>query len=145
MTRAVLPVTILGGNRVPFARSNSCYAQAFNQDMLTATLDGLIARFGLASRHRLAAAYRRGFFDDLITPYLRLRRDKDLRPGPSGKKLATLKAWADADYCKRELSLETPPRAVDQTMLDMTGSSLAVGHPSCAIGGQGIAAPLRSS
>ena len=38
---------IVGGNRIPFARSNSAYAQAANQDMLTATLDGLIARFGL--------------------------------------------------------------------------------------------------
>src|ERR1044071_9877050 len=38
---------IVGGNRIPFARSNSRYAQASNQDMLTAALDGLIARFGL--------------------------------------------------------------------------------------------------
>ncbi|SFL77693.1 acetyl-CoA C-acetyltransferase [Geodermatophilus ruber] len=38
---------IVGGNRIPFARSNSSYAQASNQDMLTATLDGLVARFGL--------------------------------------------------------------------------------------------------
>src|SRR3954471_20957668 len=38
---------IVGGNRIPFARSNSRYAQASNQDMLTATLDGLVARFGL--------------------------------------------------------------------------------------------------
>ncbi|MEV1288397.1 acetyl-CoA C-acetyltransferase [Micromonospora sp. NPDC049679] len=41
-------VAILGGNRIPFARSNSRYAAASNQDMLTAALDGLIARFGLA-------------------------------------------------------------------------------------------------
>jgi acetyl-CoA C-acetyltransferase len=39
---------ILGGNRIPFARSGGPYATASNQDMLTATLDGLIARFGLA-------------------------------------------------------------------------------------------------
>jgi acetyl-CoA C-acetyltransferase len=39
---------VLGGNRIPFARSNSVYAQASNQDMLTAALDGLAARFGLA-------------------------------------------------------------------------------------------------
>jgi acetyl-CoA C-acetyltransferase len=39
---------IVGGNRIPFARSNSRYAQASNQDMLTAALDGLVARFGLA-------------------------------------------------------------------------------------------------
>jgi acetyl-CoA C-acetyltransferase len=38
---------IVGGNRIPFARSNSAYAQASDQDMLTATLDGLVARFGL--------------------------------------------------------------------------------------------------
>jgi len=38
---------ILGGNRIPFARSNGRYAQAGNQDMLTATLDGLAARFNL--------------------------------------------------------------------------------------------------
>jgi acetyl-CoA C-acetyltransferase len=41
---------IVGGNRIPFARSNSAYAQASNQDMLTATLDGLVARFGLQGR-----------------------------------------------------------------------------------------------
>src|ERR1700710_1507507 len=41
---------IVGGNRIPFARSNSKYAQASNQDMLTATLDGLIARFGLQGK-----------------------------------------------------------------------------------------------
>src|SRR5215216_2616518 len=38
---------ILGGNRIPFARSGGAYAEASNQDMLTATLDGLVARFGL--------------------------------------------------------------------------------------------------
>jgi acetyl-CoA C-acetyltransferase len=41
---------VVGGNRIPFARSNSRYAQASNQDMLTATLDGLVARFGLQGR-----------------------------------------------------------------------------------------------
>jgi acetyl-CoA C-acetyltransferase len=42
------PAAILGGNRIPFARSNGPYAQASNQDMFTAALDGLVARFGLA-------------------------------------------------------------------------------------------------
>jgi acetyl-CoA C-acetyltransferase len=40
-------IAILGGNRIPFARSNGPYAHASNQDMLTTTLDGLVARFGL--------------------------------------------------------------------------------------------------
>ncbi|HEV7206963.1 MAG TPA: acetyl-CoA C-acetyltransferase [Jatrophihabitans sp.] len=38
---------IVGGNRIPFARSNGPYAHASNQDMLTAAIDGLVARFGL--------------------------------------------------------------------------------------------------
>jgi acetyl-CoA C-acetyltransferase len=41
-------VAVLGGNRIPFARANGPYALASNQDMLTAALDGLVARFGLA-------------------------------------------------------------------------------------------------
>jgi acetyl-CoA C-acetyltransferase len=41
------PAAIVGGNRIPFARSNGPYAHASNQDMLTSTLDGLVARFGL--------------------------------------------------------------------------------------------------
>jgi acetyl-CoA C-acetyltransferase len=40
-------VAIVGGNRIPFARSNSVYSRASNQDMLTAALDGLVDRFGL--------------------------------------------------------------------------------------------------
>ena len=40
-------VAILGGNRIPFARSNKEYANASNQDMLTAAIDGLVARYGL--------------------------------------------------------------------------------------------------
>ena len=40
-------VAVLGGNRIPFARSNSVYADASNQDMLTAAIDGLVVRFGL--------------------------------------------------------------------------------------------------
>jgi acetyl-CoA C-acetyltransferase len=41
------PAAIIGGNRIPFARSNGSYAEASNQDMLTQALDGLVARFGL--------------------------------------------------------------------------------------------------
>ncbi|MFC7376040.1 MULTISPECIES: acetyl-CoA C-acetyltransferase [unclassified Brachybacterium] len=38
---------ILGGNRIPFARAGGAYAGISNQDLLTATLEGLVARFGL--------------------------------------------------------------------------------------------------
>jgi acetyl-CoA C-acetyltransferase len=39
---------VIGGNRIPFARSNGPYQEASNQDMLTSALDGLIARHGIA-------------------------------------------------------------------------------------------------
>ena len=38
---------ILGGNRLPFARSGGPYAGISNQDLLTAALEGLVARYGL--------------------------------------------------------------------------------------------------
>ncbi|NIJ15034.1 acetyl-CoA C-acetyltransferase [Saccharomonospora amisosensis] len=44
---SVRRVAIIGGNRIPFARSNGPYADASNQDMLTAAIDGLISRFSL--------------------------------------------------------------------------------------------------
>ena len=47
MTSQVRRVAVLGGSRIPFARRNGFYAEASNQDMLTATLDALAARFGL--------------------------------------------------------------------------------------------------
>ena len=47
MTASPRRAAIVGGNRIPFARSNGAYAHASNQDMLTAALDGLVARFGL--------------------------------------------------------------------------------------------------
>lgn len=43
-------VAILGGNRIPFARSNGVYADASNIDMLTAALEGLVERFDLADK-----------------------------------------------------------------------------------------------
>jgi acetyl-CoA C-acetyltransferase len=48
MSREARRVAVLGGNRIPFARSDGAYARASNQDMLTAALDGLVDRFDLA-------------------------------------------------------------------------------------------------
>jgi acetyl-CoA C-acetyltransferase len=45
----------------------------------------------VASHRNLAAAYDRGFFDDLMTPYLGQTRDQNLRPDSTVEKLATLR------------------------------------------------------
>ena len=49
-TEGLADAVVVGGNRLPFARSNGAYARASNQDMLTAALDGLVGRFGLAGQ-----------------------------------------------------------------------------------------------
>ncbi|MER0773369.1 acetyl-CoA C-acetyltransferase [Pseudomonas aeruginosa] len=40
-------VAIVGGNRIPFARSNTVYATASNQEMLSSALEGLVERYNL--------------------------------------------------------------------------------------------------
>ena len=50
------------------------------------------SRTSSRSSHRnLAAAYDTGFLDDLVTPFLGLERDQNLRPDTSVEKLAKLK------------------------------------------------------
>ncbi|MGH2801755.1 MAG: acetyl-CoA C-acetyltransferase, partial [Thermoleophilaceae bacterium] len=193
-----------------------------------------------ASHRRLAAAYERGFFDDLVTPYLGLERDQTLRPDSTPEKLAELKpvfgngdgtmtagnstplsdgaaavllaaeewaaerglpvmarlvdsqthavdyvhgdegllmapvyavprllernglalgdfdfyeiheafasqvlatlaAWESPELCRERLGLEEPLGAVDRSRLNVTGSSLAVGHPFAATGARIVA------
>ena len=195
----------------------------------------------LASHQNLAAAYDRGFFDDLMTPYLGLTRDQNLRPDSTLEKLASLKpvfgtgdgatmtagnstpltdgasavllgseewatahgltplawfvdaetaavdyvggdegllmapsyavprllarnglslqdfdlyeiheafaatvlttlaAWEDTSFCRDRLGLQQPLGAVDRNRLNVTGSSLAAGHPFAATGGRIVA------
>ena len=45
----------------------------------------------MASHRHLAAAYDTGFLDDLVTPFLGLERDQNLRPDTSVEKLAKLR------------------------------------------------------
>jgi len=40
-------VAIVGGSRIPFARSHGAYARVGNGEMLTAALQGVVSRFGL--------------------------------------------------------------------------------------------------
>ena len=73
-------VAIVGGNRIPFARANGPYAHASDQDMLTATLDGLVERFGLEGE-RLGEV--------VAGAVLKHARDRDLtREAVLGSKLA---------------------------------------------------------
>lgn len=46
-TNKSIRVAIVGHNRIPFAKANTNYISASNQDMLTAALNGLISRYKL--------------------------------------------------------------------------------------------------
>lgn len=46
-TSGVRRVAVLGGNRTPFARSNTVYSKISNQELLTSTLRGLVDRYSL--------------------------------------------------------------------------------------------------
>ena len=48
-------------------------------------------QLAVESHQKLAAAYDAGFFDDLVTPFLGVQRDTNLRPDSSVEKLSTLK------------------------------------------------------
>src|SRR2546422_851484 len=43
-------VAIVGGARIPFARANTAYNEASNQDMLTAALTSLVSKFDLKNQ-----------------------------------------------------------------------------------------------
>lgn len=44
---ATRDAVVVGGNRTPFSRAGRAYADASNQELLTAAIEGLVARFGL--------------------------------------------------------------------------------------------------
>jgi acetyl-CoA C-acetyltransferase len=53
--------------------------------------------------------------------------------------LCTLKAWEDADYCKKHLGKDAPLGSIDRAKLNVKGSSLAFGHPFAATGARIVA------
>ena len=73
----------------------------------------------LASHRNLAAAYERGFFDDLLTPYLGLRRDGLLRPDTTAEKLAALEPVFGRD-------LEAPATMTAGNSTPLTDGAAAV-------------------
>lgn len=53
--------------------------------------------------------------------------------------LCTLKAWEDADYCKKNMGKDAPLGSIDRSKLNIKGSSLAFGHPFAATGARIVA------
>lgn len=61
--------------------------------------------------------------------------------------LCTLKAWESKDFCRERLGLNDVLGSIDQDKINVTGSSLAVGHPFAATGARivGVLAKLLAT
>src|SRR3546814_506787 len=68
-----------------------CEMMAREWQISRAAQDELAAQ----SHHKAAAAYERGFFNDLVVPFRGVERDNNLRPDTSVEKLAALKPAFD--------------------------------------------------
>jgi len=65
-------------------------------------------RFALESHQKMAKAYDEGFFDDMLTPYLGLECDNNLRRDTSMEKLARLKPAFDKEHGSLTAGNSTP-------------------------------------
>ena len=50
--------------------------------------------------------------------------------------LATLAAWESAEFCRDQLGLAGPLGSIERDKINVSGSSLATGHPFAATGGR---------
>ena len=57
----------------------------------------------------------------------------------TGQVLCTLKAWEDAEYCRKKLGLEKPLGSIDRSKMNIKGGSVAIGHPFGATGARILA------
>ncbi|MEE1651951.1 acetyl-CoA C-acetyltransferase [Brachybacterium sp. J144] len=57
----------------------------------------------------------------------------------AGTVLSTLRAWESEEFCRTRLGRSTPLGAIDRSRLNVSGSSLAAGHPFAATGGRIVA------
>jgi acetyl-CoA acetyltransferase len=82
----------------------------------------------VASHPRLDAAYRRGFYDDLVSPCLGLSRDQNLRPDTSLESLGA----ATGGRIVAGLAKALAERGGGRGLISI-----------CAAGGQGVVAVLE--
>ena len=127
-------VAVLGGNRIPFARSNGAYADASNQEMLTAALDGLVTRFGLEGE-------RMG--EVVAGAVLKHARDFNLvRESVLGSKLAAETPAADLQQACGT-GLQAAAVVADKIALGITESGIAGGTDTTSDAPVAISDKLR--
>lgn len=113
-----------------YAVSNGLEIQSYFADAQSAAVDYVHRGAGLLMAPTIAVAQL------LQRNHLTLQ-DFDfyeIHEAFAGQVLCTLKAWENAEYCKKELGLDKPLGSIDRSKLNVRGGSLAVGHPFGATG-----------
>lgn len=57
----------------------------------------------------------------------------------AGQVLSTLRAWEDAEYCRKRLGWDRPLGSIDRNKVNVKGGSVALGHPFGATGARILA------
>ncbi|MEU5957353.1 acetyl-CoA C-acetyltransferase [Streptomyces sp. NPDC047525] len=128
-------VAVIGGSRIPFARSDGPYATASNQEMLTAAVDGLVERY------RLEGTGDVGEF--VAGAVLKHSRDFNLaRETVLGSRLApTTPAYDIQQACGT--GLQAVIAAANKIMLGQTESAVAGGADTASDAPLGVNDSLR--
>ncbi|WP_405733184.1 acetyl-CoA C-acetyltransferase [Streptomyces sp. NBC_00028] len=128
-------VAIVGGTRVPFARSDGPYATASNQEMLTAVVDGLVTRFDLGQPGAVG--------EFVAGAVLKHARDFNLaRETVLGSKLApTTPAYDIQQACGT--GLQAVIAAANKIALGQTDSAIAGGADTTSDAPLGVNDDLR--
>ncbi|MEV2253168.1 acetyl-CoA C-acetyltransferase [Streptomyces sp. NPDC050147] len=128
-------VAVVGGSRIPFARSDGPYATASNQEMLTAALDGLVERYRLEGD---------GVVGEFVAgAVLKHSRDFNLaRETVLGSRLAaTTPAYDIQQACGT--GLQAVIAAANKIMLGQTESAVAGGADTASDAPLGVNDSLR--
>ncbi|MEU6768904.1 acetyl-CoA C-acetyltransferase [Streptomyces sp. NPDC046853] len=128
-------VAVIGGSRIPFARSDGPYATASNQEMLTAALDGLVERYGLQEPGAVG--------EFVAGAVLKHSRDFNLaRETVLGSRLApTTPAYDIQQACGT--GLQAVIAAANKIMLGQTESAVAGGADTASDAPLGVNDSLR--
>ena len=104
--------------RTGMSMGNHCELMAQEWNIARADQDQLACE----SHHKAAAAYERGFFEDLVAPFRGVTRDNILRPDTSAEKLATLKPAFDKTSGKGTLTAGNSTPLTDGASAVLLGS-----------------------
>lgn len=135
--------TMTAGNSTPLTDGSSAVylvseelAKQYNHPLLARFVDAQVAAVNYVEGEGLLMAPTIAVSQLLARNHLSLQ-DFDfyeIHEAFAGQVLCTFKAWESADYCRRVLNRQQPMGTIDRSKLNVSGGSVALGHPFAATG-----------